>query len=368
MSIWAGLITTHRAINYGAVLQAYALRQKIEEYTGYCEVIDLVLENKVTGRSLDYTFRTFKDIVRSLLLFLFSNKIKNKIRKIDEFVDKNMVLSKRKFFSYNDLCQNISKEYDVLICGSDQIWNLNLFKEPSFFLRFEEILPNIKYISYAPSIAEDITESQGSLLRENIKHFSAISVREQRDAEKLQGLTDKKVKSVIDPVFLLPTNEWNKIIQPIDEITEPYILLYAIAANDEYKKIVKRIKKQYQYDVICINSHFYNKYKADKLLTDISPGNFIWLIKNAYMVCTSSFHALAFSIIFNKEFIVVPDIKRASRHISILEALGIENHLFFSADQFDIKNSSALDFEQINNKLEILRQNSLNFLSDSLGI
>jgi hypothetical protein len=110
----------------------------------------------------------------------------------------------------------------------------------------------------------------------------------------------------------------------------------------------------------------YNKYHATYCITDVSPENFIWLIKNAAIVCTTSFHALAFSIIFNKQFIVVPDGKRASRHISILNELDIREHLFFDADQFDEKNISKIDYEQVNIRLNALKSTSLNYLRKAL--
>jgi hypothetical protein len=286
---------------------------------------------------------------------------------METFIQKQCVLSPVKYNSYTDLYKRISKKYDCLVCGSDQIWNLNLFNDPSFFLRFERILPGIKYIAYAPSIAENLTEEQYSILSDNIKHFTSISVREKGDVIKLQQITGKKIKCVLDPVFLLSEYDWSDIMQPIDKIARPYILLYTVAGNKEYRAITQKLKKEFGYKTVCINTHLYNKYHANYCMTDVSPENFIWLIKNASIVCTTSFHALAFSIIFNKQFIVVPDEKRASRHISILNELDIRDHLFFDANQFDEKNIPQIDYNQVNIRLNALKATSLDYLRRALG-
>ena len=201
-----GLITTQFAINFGAVLQAYALRKKIENIGYDCEIISYFPNYKVGGRNnIPLKFNSLKNTVLSFIYLLnlkYQKDYQKKIEKFNKFLNKECNLSEQKYYSYLELKNKLPK-YDCLVCGSDQIWNLNLFSDPSLFLRFENIYPDINYIAYAPSIAENLTDRQYESIIKKTHHFSAISIREKNAANILNKYSDINIKNVLDPVFLL---------------------------------------------------------------------------------------------------------------------------------------------------------------------
>jgi hypothetical protein len=318
-------LTTHFAINYGAVLQAFALKKAIEDMGFSCEIIDYRPEISVSGRKIVYSFESIKDIIKSIYMYvnIHNRKVfKEKIKIFDTFLINYCGISKEKYISKNELEKGINK-YNTLICGSDQIWNLNLIKDDSYFLNFSINIPDQKKIAYAPSIAEELTKDQYKEIYQKICNFDAISMREGSSCKKYFEVNNEKVENVLDPVFLIEKEEWKRFAKPVN-IKKPYILVYSVAGDLEFKKMVKSLKKESNCQLICINTNVYNAYNSDILLNNVSPNQFVWLINNAKEVYTSSYHALLFSIIFNKPCSLKYNKIRSSRHNDILKLLNIK--------------------------------------------
>ena len=111
----------------------------------------------------------------------------------------------------------------------------------------------------------------------------------------------------------------------------------------------------------------YNKHKADILLTDVSPQQFVGLIKNSEFVFTSSFHATAFSVIFGKEFYTAASKNRSSRHENLLTQVNLKSRLIVDIEEFQKETTiEKIDYEDLNKKLEQLKVKSLNYLTQSL--
>jgi len=364
-----GIFTTHFAINYGAVLQAYALRKSIEKLGHQCEIIHYHPLNKVDGRKFVYNFKTIKSSLYSVLLFInlkFKNNKKKKNIKFDLFLHQKCSLSKETYNSFSELKSNLPF-YDCLICGSDQIWNLNLFNEPAFFLRFEDKYPKTKYIAYAPSIAEKMTTKQLKEIAENIQHFTSLSMREKQSANQLSEYLNKPISHVLDPVFLLSKEEWQIVEEPLD-IPAPYILIYALSSGSNFTKVISSVRKELKYKVVNINLNPIDKFWSDYSLTSLSPGNFVWLFRHAEFICTSSFHGTVFSIVFEKQFFTVPASRRGIRIENILIQLSLEHRLITNNDSLrkpsDFQN---IDYGVVSKQLEKLRNNSFSYLKESIN-
>ena len=332
-----GLITTHYAVNYGAVLQAYALQKTIIAINGKCEIIDYVPDNKSIGRKIIFNFKSLKSTIYSFLIFLnfkFRKNHKIKVKKFDNFLTKKFHFSNLKFQSHQDLKNNLS-DYDILVCGSDQIWNLNLFNDDAMFLKFDSTVKAKKNISYAPSIAEKMTSKQLEIISKNIQHFSHLSLREKIGIKELSIISNKKINHVLDPIFLLKEEDWDEMSELVP-IEGQYILLYVIGgAGKHMKKSVDLIRKKLGYKLVYINLAPFDKFQSDLSLNDVSPEEFISLIKNAKFVITSSFHGVAFSVHFGKQFFAYPVQDRSSRHTSLLKKLGLEDRLIDDHDYIE---------------------------------
>ena len=188
-----GLLTTHSVINYGAVLQAFALSQAIKDFGYDCEIIDYYPSAKISGKTNNYSFNNLRSIVSSLLLFFnikYRKDLEKKRKSFDIFLERYFNISKENYGSYNEIKKKLPK-YKALVCGSDQIWNLNLMDDSVYFLDFYDIYPNTKYIAYAPSISEKLTDEQYNYLLEKVLHFSSLSLREKNDAKFLSDFSNR---------------------------------------------------------------------------------------------------------------------------------------------------------------------------------
>ena len=363
------IISTQFAINYGAVLQAIALKKSINNLGYECEILDFRPINNIDGRKTIFKWNNIKSIVYSSLLFLnfkFRKERQKKILRFNEFVKKNGCLSKNKYNSYKDLKDKLP-HYDVFVCGSDQIWNLNLFDDLSFFLKFEDKYPKSKFIAYAPSITEKLKTIQLKKITENISHFTSISVREKIGSKQLSEHLGYKVKNVLDPVFLLSKKQWLSLEEPL-EINESYILNYGLVGGKNTSELLNKAKKRFDLKVVNVNIDPFNKFNADYNLTNLSPGNFIWLVRNADFVISSSFHGMVFAIVFQKQFLATPASFRSSRHENVLGILNLENRLLSEKDDLNNKLSlKSIDYNLVQTFLNKAKSESIDYLKNAIN-
>jgi hypothetical protein len=367
-----GILTTNRAINYGAVLQCYALSKKIDSFENVeCEVVDYAPPKKTYGRTISYKFKSIKDIAYSTILFLNKKYRSGHIQKIkgfDNFITNILKQSKKTYIDINDFGEEL-KDYEALVCGSDQIWNLNIIDDPVFFLQFDKVPNNPKKVAYAPSITEPMSDEQVEKIKDRTKDFSALSMRERESAELFTKHIGKEVKNVLDPVFLLNEEEWLKIAVKPKNVEKPFILSYGLVSDPLFKDCVSSLKSKYKgVKHVDLQVRPFNKYNADICTNEFSPTNFVWLFKNAEYTCTSSFHGTCFSIIFNKNFMSVPAKDRSLRIENILEIVNLEERHILDNEGLDKALTTEPDFNQSNILLKKNKEDSLNYLKKALAI
>ena len=362
-----GIITTSNAINYGAVLQAFALKKSLQAvFNGEVEIINYCGSLRVTGREYYRENTSIKNLIYNLVSFMnfaYKRNRKRLINKFDDFKRASLELNDHVLYTKEEIEK--SMDYDTLVCGSDQIWNLNLYKDDVFFLRFEENYPDIKYCSYAASIAESMTEEQEKYISKSISHFDLLSVRETASIELVENLSNKKVQLVTDPVYLLDSVTWNSIISGIkNRFSEKYTLVFMIGHSKSDQIIVDKICNDSGFKVVVIELHPLRYIKGDYYVFDASPLEFVSLIKNAEMIITDSFHATSFSIIFNKEFYTVPRGKRNSRTENLFDMFGLEKR--YVTYDTTIKRKQ-IPYKDVNDKIKIQRDISFAYLEQIVG-
>lgn len=357
-----GIVTFHKAHNYGALLQAYALQS--------------FLKQKYNVFFIDYYNNTVYDNYKPIKP-LGRNFIKWPKRIISNI--KNYNNNKRKYDIFNIFINkylNI-KEYNnktidscnILITGSDQVWNPDI----TGGLKNEYTLnignKNQRRISYAASCGskENLTTYK-SIFEEKLKIINSISIREESCKELFQELLlDKKIDTVLDPTLLLTQDQWNeRIISRKKTIEEKYILAYVVEANNEFIKIVNEISESNGMRVLTFTSK--NYFNNQIITNDIyDPFDFVNLIKNAEYIITTSFHATVFSILYNKNFWVVPHKKTGSRVIDLLSKLNISKRAINSLEEFNkIEFEEEIDYKRVNKKLNEERKKSINWLIDAI--
>jgi hypothetical protein len=350
-----GIITTHYALNYGAVLQAYALQNYLNS-TGYeSEIIDYRPNKPVYGRSWVNSPFTIRNMVKNMISFVNVNYRKNhreKVQLFDHFLADHLPLSSRKYYDEKDFRQ--VDMYDAFICGSDQIWNLNLMDDSVYYLPFNKQHPNAKYIAYAPSIAENLSLEQLKVIGNRTLHFNALSLRETISAHKLSCVISREVTPVLDPIFLLNAEEWMSITTN-NKLKNRYILCYFLGYSDVAIEAVKKIKDLLGYEVVNVGLDPRSVICANVDKGNVSPIEFVWLIQNADFICTNSFHATAFSILFNKAFFSVTHSTRNSRMENLFKLFEIHDRQLTTLDDL-IKIPNNLEYNYNNANIKIKEQ------------
>jgi len=297
-----GIITFHRAVNYGALLQAYALEKAIEKLGAQCEIIDYRTSNieKYYYRKVSADLKP-KQFIKKVL-FLSQQKKRN--RQFDEFTRKYLTMTKE-VYSSKDKLKKVNSRFDAFITGSDQVWNYECTSgDFTYFLDFVEDCE--KKNSYAASFGKfNLKSNRYDQAMKLLDSFWSISVREEVGRKFIQNNINKTVEVHIDPTFLLGKNEWTKIAAEVNK--SEYILLYSVDLMPSVLNVARKMAKDSGLDLILITlrNNFIKLNDREYNCSLCSPEEFLGYIKNAKFVITNSFHGTALSIILNKEFYMV---------------------------------------------------------------
>lgn len=371
-SMKIGLMTWFSYINYGTVLQVYSLYRYLSNKGHEVQVIRYypINQPRYYKSTIDKLFSKGKWYCYRLT---HSKEIvyKKCSASFNEFINNYLTLSQE--VVTNDDFRNLNKEFDAFICGSDQIWS-PLHLDSRYFLDFVE--DTSKMISYAPSMGVTSIERPGDDKKIGMltDRFKYLSVRERSAADIINKINGRNAKVVLDPTLLLSSDEWNSIL-PDFEMTRPYLLVYFLRENYSYWRKVKRIAKKMNLDIRVIPVFKHDlKLKGKKnggntiYVEDVDPITFVKLIKEASLVCTDSFHGMAFSINYMKNFIAFQRFQnnardnQNSRVFNFLDILGLTSRMYRRG--FDYK--TQIDYGSVNNRLSMLRKESYDFLNESI--
>lgn len=336
----------------GSVLQAQALQETLNTIG----VKSAVLRKRevVDVRKIFLEAKTIKQAVATAIDWLDLANMGKRKRKNEEYIARK--IRNYVFEKYEDVFVNIPQA-DVYIAGSDQIWNPRIDR-PDFFLQYVE--ESSKCISYAASLGVSVLpKEQCEQFTEKFRKFSHISVRESDMVQTLEGLVPVKPVVHIDPTLLKTPEEWRKDSKEY-KVRKPYILVYPIFWKREFNSELKELHKRTGCDIISIHYGVRNIY-CTKQIQDVDPGEFIWLVDHAEGVVTSSFHGVAFSIIFNKKFSAVINPQSPSRIQSLLGLLGITTpEIAGCCSDFDV------DYAAVNRKIKLEKERSLDYLRSAI--
>jgi hypothetical protein len=354
-----GILTYYYALNYGAVLQAFALQKHLESL----------------GHQVEFIAYQNPQIVESYRLFKFHEYSK---RHISLFFNKLLsdIYTKIKYnkFTKNvNLLLNISSKiqtpnhynlhkYDLIVVGSDQLWNKIITKGYDFFY-CAQFNKSHKYrvVGYAISInTKSISNEEESKLASIIQCFDTLSLRESASVELLSKYSAQKIYSSIDPTFLIAKIQWKKYLRPVLETN--YICVYPILNSEKIIERSRHIATMLGKQLVILNPIANCEYTNNN---KNNPLDFVSYIANADIVLTSSFHGTAFTIIMEKNFYVLGDDKRNVRMSSFLSQLGLEDRIIDFDYMPDINNTPH--YEQVNQKLSPIIENSKYYIKTILN-
>lgn len=379
--------------NCGGILQAFALQRFLESKGFVCEQL-LIDGGEIVSKKtrfldlirLSYEERAslIKDKIDCWINPDYSEKRRNIENSINsermnagkEFIDK----IRRSTIIYTpDTIGQANDKYDIFICGSDQIWNPHWVTEPlfeSFFLGF--VGKKKVKISYAASIGvQNVTRAYIQKIKPLLDTMDAISVREESACSLLQPLTEKKVKAVLDPSLLFTQGEWCELVNA--RIIDNEFLFCYLLGRERRKRIITKKIAEGLGRVIKMLPHAtgrfcqYDEHFADYEYPALSPDLFVREIAAASYVITDSFHCIVFSILMNKQFIVLKRNEDAGvgstnvRLYDLLHIFGLEDRIVSNESEGISRLSVVIDYHKINRILEKKRDDSITWLLNSLS-
>ena len=352
-----GVITFHTALNYGAVLQTYALYKTLLKLGVDAKVIDYQAPfNK--KRFAPKTLKYFLNI-RIIYNIIFRNSYELYNSKgFKDFVNYNIRLT-QPIHTYEGL-SNLNKEFDRFITGSDQVWNLSCTEgDNSYYLPF--VNDPIKKNSYAASFGYSfIPKENRKQYADLLKGFNHISVREVSGIDIVKSLVGKSAEWVLDPTLLLNKEEWQTLADYSLVSTKKYMLMYLMFEDKVLINKAKEYAKKNNLEIIYISQRLF-RMSGVKNLRNVTPEQWLGLFLCAETIATNSFHGLVFSINFNKQFIAryIPRSIANSRLETMINRFNLHSQLMDS-ELFDY--NKAIDIENINKIIIQERNKSIDFI------
>lgn len=359
-----GILTYHRAHNYGAMLQAYALLSYLRNNGHDVEIIDYWPDMHKVQYAL------IKPIVGNSII----SKIKCIIATTITFIRRYMRICKFEKFSQKYLNINSTiqypmpdwgyLQYDCVIVGSDQIWRnhesdgKHIGFDPVYFC--QHIPQNIRCISYAASMGIiQLNKEDKDVLKNYLNRFSRILVRENSLKEAIDELGFESA-IVVDPTLLLSQDEWNKFLPNKRFHTTKYVLYYELVKSKEALVFAKHKAEELGCKLLIMDATI-PLIPQRRHISYASPIEFLHAIRDAEFVIATSFHGTAFSVIFEKQFITIGLKKNADRVQTMLHQLDIEEHY-----QEHPQNVMDIDYAQVKIRFSKLVANSMHLLLTSI--
>ena len=353
-------VTFHHGNNYGALFQMYALHSTIKSL-GHDNI---VLETRLTS-SKENKALTIRGILRTLFIracrIYRAKKVSNLNKYFADFKNNHVALT----IPYTSMEELIATPpiVEALITGSDQVWNMTTIPSmiPSRFLDFGN--PQAIRFSFAASIENmSYSESQIAYVKEQLKKFKGVSLREQSACRYIESITNIRTTYLLDPVFLLERRDWESLAKK-PRLDGPYILCYQVLSSRKMQIVLNSLKKETGYPVVAVCNVPFKWVHSDYTLFDVSPEEFIGLYCNASYVVTTSFHGTALGILFNKPTYSIPRSDSSNRIYDLMQLFGLEK--FIVQDEHTLS-MNAIDWKKINGIIKSERSRSLQFLHDML--
>ena len=368
-----GLVTFYHIHHYGALLQAAATQRAVESLGAECEILDYyvnqdnALFRKPTGLG---------SLAADTHTALHYKALESRYQRFEQFSRDYLRISGHRFESLEEL-RHAELPYDLILSGSDQIWNPKIFPDGHFDPVFFGAFSNRRKIAYAPSFGiPKIPEEMEAELRDYLAEFSHISARETQGREILREITGKAFPVVLDPTLLLDTDQWGAMSHtpqgyPGTEqnTSQGYILCYCISKPGALEPYIRQLAERTGLPVGQLCGIRRKVHPKARCILDAGPAEFLSLFQNASYVCTNSFHGTVFSVQFQKPFFtaVAPSELAAPeryRTFSILSRLGLTDRIIGKGDTADLE--AEIDWAGASARLAEARKSSMDYLRAAL--
>lgn len=374
-----GILTFHFSDNYGAALQAYALRRWLTEQGHHARFIDYRPAHIEHGGRLSLPTSPARLKANLKIVYLAASSFVNQHfghqgqkEKFDRFREHFLAIPGNAAPTDNGASLAAAQSFDLIVAGSDQIWSpsQHFGFDPNYFLDFAQAFPARK-ISYAASFGRDqVSPSEAAQLPHLLRHFDAISVREASGVPLVERATGQTPANVPDPTLLHDNYAELTDRAPAAE-AYPYVFCYGLRSPDNIRQTADLVSKRLKCPVLSPHNPHRRWIEIGKTVHP-DPAEWVSLVKYARFVVTNSFHGTVFALLFRKPFIVAGLTgERATanaRAINLLRAVGLENRFTpdFSEQNVQTLMANPIDWADVDQRLAELRQAGNAFLSTQL--
>jgi len=367
-----GILTFHNAHNFGATLQAYALKTCVEQLGHEVRIVNYRNE-KIEGRYKKVLFprptlktlhpKNWKQYIYDAVRSVYAQKEwGEQWEEFDAFIREKLLDNNAVSVAEKELT---GLGLEAYLLGSDQIWSSFLLEglDPVYFGNFKK---KERIISYAASLANGrIAREEEAAFQELTKNIDVLSVREEKLAEQLAELLGREVATTVDPTLLLEAKDYEKILpqqvkHPLPDA--PYVFAYFVVEEQPVADCAKKIAEELGLPLIELHYYHMPECSGENQYADFGPGEFLYYIKHAEYVVTNSFHGTVFSILYQRKFYSV--YKKNGRVDNLLGFLDIpERHV---ENETQINTADTIDYEKAGEKLAAYKRDSVEFLKKCL--
>lgn len=374
-----GLCTPYKILNYGTKLQAYAVQEKIRSMGYEVEIVDFIRKSDLRPNKLFHRYCN-AEFVRTKLKSRrgagaadeeYRIGLKKRTDAIHSF-DQTHYIKSGVIRGFSGLREN-AKSYAAVVCGSDQIWLPSNVYNPTVTLEFAP--KGCKRIAFAPSFGvSQVPKSKRKEFVRFLKNMDAISVREDSGRAILSDLIQQDVPVVLDPTLAVDPAVWRDLQRSGRTLVSGnYVFCYFLGTSPQHRAYVKKIAAERGLKIVAL-PHFieYNaadEHFADVNLYDVTPCDFLRLIAEAALVCTDSFHASAFSILFGRQFYTFERFQSRDRQSTnsridtLLNRIGLESRRIAGAcPPAAAPDISAKQYDAVAKRLAELRKQTDDYL------
>ena len=368
-----GIITFHHSYNCGSMLQTYALQAVLERMGHTVRIINFSNEGQHRLYSVFAPATSPKNIIKNLVLLPHAARIRRNNESYEGFISSYFKLDGPEKRTYNQLDDS---GFSAIVAGSDQVWNVTIDDgDIAYFLPW---VKRARKIAYAPSFgARDISAYSDTpeLYRDLIREFDALSIREANGRKWIKELTGIDVPVLLDPTLLLSADDYRLIEQPVDGLPSKYIFYYSPGYSSDINDLVKEVSKRYGLPVVAFNSKtFFTKamnFTSDFVLPELeNPSTYLYLIRNAEMIFTTSFHGTVFSALFHKTFWTVKNggmLGDDDRVATLANSLGLADHLVPIGYDPSSDYARVFDYSEFEDSRSVERQHAIHYLKQAVS-
>lgn len=355
------------------MLQAYALSYYLKSRGCDVEIIDFRSKRQLRLyhhplNPFVYNSRYFKNFLYSITNPIWLYHECRKWSLYERFVKEHLNTTHKRYATWEEIEQDIASfQYDVLVAGGDQIWNMKgLHFDKSYYLPSDSCNKKISYaVSFGGEFLNRIEPEERDFIKKYLSSFSCISVREETMKDYLEDLLDKSVSLAVDPTLLLRPIDYLQLInKPL--INGDYIYYYSPFPRPNAERLAILYGHYLGLRVVTSSPHVFRN-KDMLVVHESGPKEFLNLLSNAKMVIGRSFHLIAFSLLFHRDFIVV-DGAKDDRMKSILGKLELLERGVIDCNNFRKIQLSPIDYDKVDAFISKQRDSSIRFLEESLGI